>query len=85
MSLMLEQITIEDLNDILFNVDFTNKKNFRSFKSGLIQVCGKTQNYDKLFDYLEEELELHSDADLEIISDDDKEEIVQFLSENICE
>jgi hypothetical protein len=85
MSVLIDPINIEDLNDILFNVNYTNQKNFSSFKKSLNQICGIAHNYDELFDYLEDELELHSDADLENISEDDKDEIVQFLKENVCE
>ena len=79
----IREIGMDDLEDILFEVSDRNDRDFSTLRRALHEMYGGVNIpiYEKLFDYLRGTLGVSCDADAKELGDEEKRQIIEFLSE----
>ena len=82
MGIEINDMGIHQLEDVLYETSKFNDKDFKTFEEALLDMYGgiNTQNLKRIIDYVENELELKSDADLTNLDRNQKDKIVEFAS-----
>jgi hypothetical protein len=82
MGIELNDMSIHQLEDVLYETSKFNDKDFKTFEEALLDMYGgiNTENLTRVIDFLENELGLESDADLTHLDENQKKKIVEFAS-----
>ena len=82
MAYEIKEMSMEDLEEILYSVDDQNDRDFRTFKRSLHEMYGGVNIpiYNFLFEHLRS-MGIDNDSDLCQMTDSEKTMIIQYLSE----
>jgi len=79
----IREMSLSDLDDILYETSDSNDRNFRTLRRALHDMYGGVNIpiYEKLFDYLRETLGISCDAEVKELGEEEKRQVVAFMSE----
>jgi len=79
----IREMSMNDLEDILYELSERNDRDFRTLRRALHKMYGGVNIpiYEKLFDYLRGTLGISCDAEAKELEEAAKRQVVEFLSE----
>ncbi|MBN2797102.1 MAG: hypothetical protein JXR88_16945 [Clostridia bacterium] len=79
----MEVLSKKELKKVILSVDGYNDYGFDTFSENLMDYCDEITDADivDIIDYIEEEYEITSDADLREISDDQLLDLCDFIND----
>lgn len=83
MSYEIKEMSIDDLEDILYEVSDRNDRDFRTLRRALHAMYGGVNIpiYEKLFGYLRETLGINCDTEVKALGEEEKRKVAEFMSE----
>ena len=74
---------LKDWQKILKNLDYTNEEDFETFESKVNDYFYDVEKdlLEDLYEYLESDLAVYSDAELRELTEEEIESIIEFISE----
>ncbi len=82
MGIEINDMGMHQLEDVLYETSKFNDKDFKTLEEALLDMYGgiNTENLRRIIDFVENELNLSSDADLTRLDRNQKNKIIEFAS-----
>lgn len=80
MGIELNDMSMHELEDVLYETSKYNNDDFKTFEEALLDMYGgiNTENMKKLVDFAQKELGVRSDADMTRLDKNQKRKIVEY-------
>lgn len=76
----MKELTLRSFHSILKDVDADNDMDFTSFSDSLANVIGDYDIVNEIVHFIEEDLNIFSDADMLGLDENDLDAIVEFIN-----